>query len=432
MPSVLIVDDLPSFHEMLDVVVQPVGFTTAFATDGVTALERYKKERFDLVLADFQMVPMDGIALLREIKKVDPNAVVIIMTAHAAKSNAMAALKYGAFDFLQKPFKVDELIKALKRALEFRQVAASKPDLPRAQVPGPVQAAVAVSDSSEISNRVELLLTGESRKTKRIAQQIRKLLESKTPVLVSGEVGTGKKAVAEYVHAKGPTAEGAFVRYDCAMVSEEDFHAGLIGPNGLGGSWIENIRDGTLFLEHIHAMPAKVQRDFASVLRASGSSFRLICSSTVDLEKLSEQKKFNDELFFRMAAMPVVLPPLRERAEDIPTLVKAIAAMANNPHVSSGRIEFTSDAMNVMSRYYWPGNFSELVMVVSRIASESETRVITAEQLPLNLHELKDYPSLEEYLRGQKQQYVARVLAACGGDRAKAAGVLGCDESEVG
>ncbi|HEY5551386.1 MAG TPA: response regulator [Opitutaceae bacterium] len=430
MPSVLIVDDLPSFHEMLDVVVQPVGFTTAFATDGVNALERYKKERFDLVLADFQMVPMDGIALLREIKKVDPNAVVIIMTAHAAKSNAMAALKYGAFDFLEKPFKVDELIRALKRALEFRQVAASKPDLPRAQVPGPVQPAASVP--SEVSNKVELLLTGESRKTKRIAQQIRKLLDSKTPVLVSGEVGTGKKAVAEYVHAKGPTAEGAFVRYDCALVSEEDFHAGLIGSKGLGGSWIENIRGGTLFLEHIHAMPANVQRDFASVLRASGSSFRLICSSTVDLEKLSEQKKFNDELFFRMAAMPVVLPPLRERAEDIPVLVKAIAATANNPHIPSGRIEFTSDAMSVMSRYYWPGNFSELLMVVGRIASESEMRVITAEELPLNLHELKDYPTLEEYLRGQKQQYVARVLAACGGDRAKAAEVLGCDESEVG
>jgi DNA-binding NtrC family response regulator len=430
MPSVLIVDDLPSFHEMLDVVVQPVGFTTAFATDGVTALERYKKERFDLVLADFQMVPMDGIALLREIKKVDPNAVVIIMTAHAAKSNAMAALKYGAFDFLEKPFKVDELIKALRRALEFRQVAAARPNLPKAQAQGPVPQATAAPD--ETSAKLELLLTGESRKTKRIAQQIRKLLDARTPVLVSGEVGTGKKAVAEYVHANGASAEGAFVRYDCSLVGEEDFHAGLIGPNGLGGTWVESVRGGTLFLEHIQAMPAKVQRDFASVLRAAGSSFRLICSSTVDLEKLSEQKKFNDELFFRVAAMPVALSPLRERTEDIPALVKAIVATANNPHVPSGRIEFTSDAMAILTRYYWPGNFSELLMIVGRIASDSETRVITAEQLPMNLHDLKDYPSLEEYLRGQKQQYVARVLAACGGDREKAAEVLGCKASEVG
>jgi DNA-binding NtrC family response regulator len=429
MPSVLIVDDLPSFHEMLDVVVQPVGFTTAFATDGVTALERYKKERFDLVIADFQMIPMNGIELLREIKKVDPNAVVIIMTAHAAKSNAMASLKYGAFDFLEKPFKVDELIRALRRALEFRQVSASKPNLPRVQAPGPVHPAAPAS--AEISGQVELLLTGESRKTKRIAQQIKKLLDAKTPVLVTGEVGTGKKAVAEYVHAKGPSAEGAFVRYDCALVSEEDFHVGLIGPKGLGGKWIEDIQGGTLFLEHIHAMPSKVQRDFASVLRATGTTFRLICSSTVDLEKLSEQKKFNDELFFRMAALPVVLPPLRERAEDIPAIVKAIAATANNPHIPSGRIEFTSDAMGVLSGYYWPGNFSELQMVVERIATDSETRVITAEQLPLNLHELNDYPSLEEYLRGKKQQYVARVLAASGGDREKAAGVLGCAVSEL-
>jgi len=430
MPSVLIVDDLPSFHEMLDVVVQPVGFTTAFATDGVTALERYRKERFDLVIADFRMSPMDGITLLREIKKVDPNAVVIIMTAHPAKSNAMDALKYGAFDFLQKPFRVDELVNALKRALEFRQVAASKPDLPRAPLPGPAQPASAVS--AEISDRVELLLTGESRKTKRIAQQVRKLLDAKTPVLVTGEIGTGKKAIAEYVHAKGPSAEGAFLRYDCSLVSEADFHSGLIGPNGLGGSWIEGIGGGTLFLEHIHSMPVAVQRDFASVLRAAGATFRLICSSTEDLEKLSEQKKFNDELFFRMAALPVVLPPLRERVEDIPALVRAVAAAASNPQFATGRIEFTSDAMSVLSAYFWPGNFSELSMVVSRIVSEADTRVITAEQLPLHLHDLKDYPSLDEYMRGQRQQYVERVLHACGGDRAKAAGVLGCDAADLG
>lgn len=430
MPSVLIVDDLPSFHEMLDVVVQPVGFTTAFATDGVSALERYKKERFDLVIADYQMMPMDGITLLREIKRVDPNAVVIIMTAHAAKSNAMAALKYGAFDFLQKPFRVDELMKALRRALEFRQTVGAKPvEALRPQPAGPV--ALAAPVSSDISAKVELMLTGSSRKAKRLAQQIKKLLESKTPVLVQGEVGTGKKAVAEYVHGRGPTAEGAFVRFDCSLVNEAEFHEGLIGPKGLGGTWIEGIGGGSLFLEHIQSMPAPVQRDFASVLRAAGASFRLICSSTVDLEKLSEQKEFNDELFFRMAALPLVLPPLRERTEDLPALVKAVATTTNNPHFPTDRIEFTSDALGVLSSYYWPGNFSELVMVVGRIVSESETRVITAEQLPLNLHELKDYPPLEEYLKSQRQQYVARVLSACGGDRDRAASVLGCDPGDL-
>ncbi|HXH85797.1 MAG TPA: response regulator [Nitrospira sp.] len=430
MPSVLIVDDIPSFHEMLDVVVQPVGFSTAFATDGPSALERFKKEKFDLVLVDYQMMPMDGITVLREIKRIDPNAIVIIMTAHAAKSNAMAALKYGAFDFLQKPFRVDELVAALRRALEFRQNPPAKPVVPKAQAAvGPVVSTASVS--SEITERVELLLTGESRKIKRIGQQIKRLLESRTPVLIQGEAGTGKKAVAEYVHGKGPTAEGGLVRYDCSLVEKEEFHDGLIGPSGLGGKWMEGLNGGTLLLENIHAMPAPVQRDFASVLRASGSTFRLISSSTVDLEKLSEQKKFNDELFFRMAALPVVLPALRERAEDIPALVKAVAATVSNPQFPTGRIEFTSDAMSVLSNYYWPGNLSELVNVIGRIVSAAETRVITAEQLPLNLHELKDYPSLEDHMREQRQEYVASVLAACNGDKDKAAKVLGCDPAEV-
>ena len=305
-----------------------------------------------------------------------------------------------------------------------------KPSAPKAQAAvGPVVSTASVS--SEITERVDLLLTGESRKIKRVGQQIRRLLESRTPVLIQGEVGTGKKAVAEYVHGKGPTAEGGFVRYDCSLVEEDEYHDGLIGPSGMGGKWMEGLNGGTLLLENIHAMPVSVQRDFASVLRASGSAFRLISSSTIDLEKLSEQKKFNDELFFRMAALPLVLPPLRERPEDIPALVKAAAASVTNPQFPTGRIEFTSDAMTVLSGYYWPGNLSELVNVVGRIVSASETRVITAEQLPLNLHELKDYPSLEDHMREQRQQYVASVLAACNGDKDKAASVLGCDVSDL-
>ncbi len=132
-----------------------------------------------------------------------------------------------------------------------------------------------------------------------------------------------------------------------------------------------------------------------------------------------------------MSALPLVLPSLRERSEDIPALVKAVATGAHNPKFATGRIEFTSDVMSVLRAYYWPGNFSELSMTVGRIVSEAETRVITAEQLPLHLHDLKDYPSLVEYLRGQRQQYVERVLHACGRDRAKAARILGCAPSEL-
>src|SRR5215207_4412960 len=121
MPSVLIVDDLISIHEMLEAVIQPTGFSTVFATDGEKALERYKAEKFDLVLADIDMKPMDGITLLKQVKLIDPNAVVIIMTAYASTESAVQALKFGAFDYLQKPFRVDQLIATLKRGIEFKQ-----------------------------------------------------------------------------------------------------------------------------------------------------------------------------------------------------------------------------------------------------------------------------------------------------------------------
>src|SRR3954463_8301817 len=126
MPSVLIVDDLLSIHEMLDAVIQPTGFITAFATDGEKALARYKVERFDLVVADIDMKPMDGITLLKQLKAYDPSAVIVIMTAYASTESAIQALKYGAFDYLQKPFKVDELMQALKRGLEFRRTVVER------------------------------------------------------------------------------------------------------------------------------------------------------------------------------------------------------------------------------------------------------------------------------------------------------------------
>ena len=126
MPSVLIVDDLLSIHEMLDAVIQPTGFTTSFATNGESGLARYKAEKFDIVLADIDMKPMDGIALLKQLKAYDPNCVLIIMTAYASTESAIQALKYGAFDYLQKPFRVDELIATLKRGIEFRQFQTEK------------------------------------------------------------------------------------------------------------------------------------------------------------------------------------------------------------------------------------------------------------------------------------------------------------------
>ena len=418
MPAVLIVDDLISIHEMLEAVIQPTGFATSFATDGEKALALYKAEKFEIVLADIDMKPMDGITLLKRLKLYDPGVVVVIMTAYASTESAVQALKFGAFDYLQKPFRVDELIATLRRGIEFRALQAER----SAQAGAPTQRGA----------DVEARLIGAGEKMSRFKAQVRKLVATRTPVLLLGENGTGKSTVAEILHAASGAPESSMVRIDCALASAEKLHEGLLGTGGTGGTWVQQAKGGTLFLQHLPSLPLAVQEQLVSVLRINASNFRLVCSSGEDLERLVEEGRFNEELLYRIASLPLSAPPLRERSEDIPALVRHCAAQSMNPHLDTKLIEFTEDAIAVMTAYHWPGNVTELFQVVSRIAAATPTRVVTSQQLPLRLREVKSWPSLEEYLRGQERHYTDQVMQACRGDKVAAAKVLGVPPERLG
>jgi len=417
MPSVLIVDDLLSIHEMLDAVIQPTGFATAFATDGEKALARYKAEKFDLVLADIDMKPMDGITLLKQLKAYDPSAVVIIMTAYASTESAIQALKFGAFDYLQKPFRVDELIATLKRGLELRLFATT------ARSAGPARSQSAADATSR--------LVGESPPNRKLVQQIKKLAAARNPVLLQGEPGTGKTTVAEVLHAASEAPASPYVRIDCALSSEPEIRAGLLGHGGAGGDWVKQAKGGTLLLQHIQALALPLQAELVSVLRNTAHSFRLICTTNVDLEKLVEEGGFSDELYYRIATLPVMLPPLRDRASDIPLLVKHFTARTSNPFFDSTAVEFTTDALAVLGAYHWPGNLTELHQVISKIAASSDARLITSQQLPMRVHELKDWPTLADYLASQQKQYIDRVVRTCHNDKVAAAKVLGIEPEKI-
>jgi DNA-binding NtrC family response regulator len=419
MPSVLIVDDLLSIHEMLDAVIQPTGFSTAFATDGEKALTRYKADKHDIVLADIDMKPMDGITLLKQLRLFDPNAVVIIMTAYASTESAIQALKFGAFDYLQKPFRVDELISTLKRGLEYKQF--TNADRTSA-APFPT------AKGADLEGR----LIGASAKFKKLIQQVKKLSTVRSPVLLQGEVGTGKSTIAEILHASNPSPDGQLVRIDCSLSDEDNFREGLLGTSGAGGTWIKQAKGGTLFLHHLQCLPLPMQKELVSVLRATSSGFRLVCTTTEDLEKLMDEGKFHDELFYRVAALPVALPSLSDRTDDIPALVKHFVAKTTNPNFDISQVEFTDDAIEVLQAYHWPGNLTELNQVVSKIASTAESRVVTSQELPMRLKEVKDWPKLSDFLAGQEKQYIDLVLRACRDDKAKAAKVLGIDKSKIG
>jgi two-component system response regulator HydG len=413
MHSILVVDDVTSIHEMLGAVLQAVGFVASFATDGEMALASYKERHFDIVLADIDMKPMDGITLLGQLKLYDPNVVCIIMTAYASTDSAIKALKFGAFDYLQKPFRVEELIATIRRALEMRSLQAAK-----ASVGGPPSPRVA-----EIEGR----LIGGSQVMTKLILHVRKLMNGRSPVLLNGESGTGKSTVAEILHAASGAPDDTFARIDCSLSSEGSLRMGLLGRNGENGEWIKQAMGGTLFLQHVQCLPEPVQGELVRVLRRCVAGFRLVCSTNEDLEKLVDVGKFNEELFYRIASLPLRLPPLREHIEDIPLLVAHYAAQAVNPLFDAYLVTFTDDAMEVMKRYSWPGNVTELAQVVSNLATATETRVIVSEQLPLRLQELSRWPELAVYLAAQNRKYVDHVLGACHGDKAAAAMVLNID-----
>jgi two-component system response regulator HydG len=418
MPSILIVDDLISIHEMLEAVIQPTGYKTAFATDGERGLARYKADKYDLVLADIDMKPMDGITMLKQIKLHDPAAVVIIMTAYASTESAIQALKFGAFDYLQKPFKVDELMQALRRGMEFKRTIAARETV---GVPPPAKA-----------GEFEARLVGSSPKTKRLIAQLKKLASAHTPILITGERGSGHEIAAELLHTAGTPAGSPFVQIDCRLSPMESLRTGLLGQNGSGGTWVQQAKGGTLFLLHLQSLLKEAQAELVSVLRNTAHNFRLVCATEEDLEKLSEEGQFNEELFYRVAVLPVPLPPLRDCLEDIPLLLKDIAAKTSNPQFDTRQVEFTDDALATLRAYRWPGNLAEFRQMVSQVITTTETRVITSAQLPLRVHDLQDWPTLADYLAGQEHQYVARVLHACQGDKVRAAQALGIDVSLLG
>lgn len=430
MPSVLIVDDLLSIHEMLEAVIQPTGYSTAFATDGEKALARYKAEKYDLVLADIDMKPMDGITLLRQLKAYDSTAVVIIMTAYASTESAVQALKFGAFDYLQKPFRVDDLISTLKRAYEYRRFNASGGAAAAANALASGGAASGATASAKVD--IESLLVGTSPAHKRLITQIRKLSAVRTPVLLQGESGTGKTTIAEILHSAVSSPDAALVRIDCERSSDPSFRQGLFGENGTGGDWVTQAAGGTLLLQNIEKLDEGMQQELVTVLRSNIQSLRLICSSSGDLERMTEEGRFNDELFYRVASLPVEIPPLRDRPDDIPALVKFFTAQTANSSFDSKLIEFTPEALAVIRAYSWPGNVPDLAQVVSKIVASTTTRVVGVEQLPLRIKDLGGWPKLAEFLALQEKHYIEQVLKACRGDKTQAARVLGIAIARVG
>jgi DNA-binding NtrC family response regulator len=383
---VLVADDEESMRYFLGRSLKRQGFEVETVAGGDQAIERFEARRFDLAVVDLKMPGADGIEVLARMRKADPEALVILMTAYGTIRSAVEAMRKGAFDYITKPFEMDELLLLIERALKLRATERENRAL------------------RQIVERRKAYggLIGQSAAMRKVFQTIDMLCGSNATVLISGESGTGKELLARAIHMHSLRNEGAFVALNCGAIPETLVESELFGheagaftgaekrKHGL----VERAHGGTLFLDEISEMPMATQVKLLRFLqekeitpvgstRTLAVDLRVIAATNRDLEERVAGKKFRQDLYWRLKVVPVHLPPLRERREDIPVLVAHFLERFRS--VEGCRVEgFTLDAMIMLCNHSWPGNVRELENIVERIV------VLCSKQTTIDVEDLPD------------------------------------------
>jgi two-component system, NtrC family, response regulator AtoC len=392
--KILIADDEPELRAGLKSYLEKGKHQIVEASDGLAALRALDSERFDLLLLDVRMPQIDGLRVLETIKKSDHVTMVVIITAHASIQDAVRAVQLGAFDYLEKPLQSEKLDEILNRAIQARSL------LKQVTFSSPVE---------KNSGETPVEFVGDSRQMRKVYDLIDRLGAVHTSVLIRGENGTGKELVAKAIHFNSPRKTKPFVAINCAAVPEDQMESEFFGHEKGAFSDAEARKigkfqfasGGTLFLDEITELPPAVQIKLLKVLqerkitpvgstREFNIDVRIIAATSRDLEKLMEAGDFRSDLFYKLNVMPVYLPPLRERREDIPQLVNQFITNFNNqnPHKILGSSE---EALSCLRKYSWPGNIRELENAIEHAFIVEKGNLIQASSLPENIHEdLKD------------------------------------------
>lgn len=365
--KVLIADDEKELRESISATLKHMGFETVLAADGEEAVEKIQEEDFSIAILDVNMPKRSGLEALRAIKENDPSVLVLMITAHGNVSDAVEALKEGAYNYIEKPVKEQHLRALVEKASQthqaVRDVALSSPTL-------------------KLENGQEFV--GHSRQMKSVFSLIQRLANVSTSVLIRGENGTGKELVASAIHHYGPRKEKRFVAVNCGAIPENLMESELFGheKGAFTGANTRHIgkfqyaEGGTLFLDEVGELPQQMQVKLLRVLQERsftpvGSNreikcdIRVIAATNRDLDKMIKEGTFRQDLFYRLNVMPIFLPSLRERQEDIPLLVNTFIQKFNRQH-SRHISGIALDALEALKRYSWPGNIRELENSIER------------------------------------------------------------------
>jgi len=385
--SIHIIDDEPIIHEILGQLLTPEGYAVELSSTGEEALKKHTENVFDLILLDLLMPGMDGIKVLKELKKIDPQAHIIIITAYASVESAIAAMKMGAYDYIQKPFKHDELLLTIKRAIEHKELQEENLRL-----------------KDEIKSKFSFnKIIGKSKVMNGLFELIKVSAPTRSTILLQGESGTGKELAARAIHQNSDRANFPFIIVNSGSLPPDLLESHLFGH--IKGAFtgavsqkkglFEAADKGSIFFDEISALNPETQAKLLRVLqekefmRLGGTKtikvdVRIIVATNSDLEELIQQKKFREDLFYRLNVIKIELPPLRERKEDIPLLVKHFIDFYSKENKKE--IEGVSeDVMEILEKYDWPGNIRELENVIERAVVLTKSKLIIRNILPLNL-----------------------------------------------
>ncbi|MFZ5764553.1 MAG: sigma-54-dependent transcriptional regulator [Thermodesulfobacteriota bacterium] len=393
MPTILVVDDELSMREFLKILLEKEGYKAITAQDGEKALKIIEENEIHLVISDIRMPGMGGLELLGQVKQIQPDLPFVMITAFASPEDAVQAMKYGAYDYITKPFKLDEIKSIIHSAIR--------------NAGGAAEAVDARQDlHSDFPN-----IIGQSPEMKKIFDQIDRIAPTHANVLIVGESGTGKELVAQAIHRKSKAADNNFVPIICNAIPESLFESELFGhvkgsftganTNKIG--LFELANNGSVFLDEIGELTPMVQTKLLRVLqerefkrvgdtRTIKVNVRIISATNRDLEQEILEKRFREDLFYRLAVVPIRMPPLRERKGDVPLLVDYFLKKYAKTFEKDVQ-QLSSYAMEVLMNYDFPGNVRELENIIERGVALSTSNLILPESLTISSHRKQEPPA---------------------------------------
>ncbi len=379
-PKILIIDDDTSLRRVLEYNLQEAGYQVSAAASGEEGLRLFDQDTPSLVITDMKMPGMDGMQVLQNIKERSPETLVIMITAFGTVDIAVEAMKAGAYDYITKPFNRDELRLTVAKALQLTGLTAENRRL-----------------KSQLADRSDFrTIVGSSREMEKVFDIVRKVADSEASVLITGESGTGKELVARSIHNQSPRKDAPFVAINCAAIPRELLESELFGH--VKGAFTGAVKDktgkfllaegGTRFLDEVGELPLELQPKLLRALQervvvpVGGTKeqkldVRVVAATNLDIDTALANNTFREDLYYRLSVIPIHLPPLRERRDDIPLLLRYFCTKHN-----AGTVTFDKQSLALLNGYAWPGNVRELENLVERLLIMRNSDIITCIDLP--------------------------------------------------